>query len=221
MLLTGVVSLAAICLSVFASSVPAQTLLVNYDFASLNPGTPCTAMPRSTATNVTSIFSTGGSGGGTCAASLGIPSYVSYAFADNDDNPGVKILSTSADSKDYFQFQLNGVSAFRDYKLFFQAQRINSIDVQYSLDGVNFTDFKRLYFGQTLRLYFKFSIDLSSIAEIQNQPTVYIRVQSNTGAPLYNNRFDIDNFQVQATATVKKRKRVRFIDPSLATDSSR
>jgi hypothetical protein len=216
-MLTGAVSLAAVCLILCASSVPAQTLLVNYDFASLNAGTPCTAMPLSTAPGVTSIFSASQ----TCTASSGDMTVDGEAYAGNAYNPGVRLLSAGAASKDYFQFKLDGVSAFRDYKLFFQAQRITAIDVQYSLDGVNFTDFKRLSFGPIQPLYHMFFVDLSSAAEIQNQPTVYIRLQGYTSSPVYGYWLDIDNFQVQATATVKKRKRVRFIDPSLSPDGSR
>ncbi len=213
----GVISLAAICLMMCASNAPAQTLLVNYDFASLIAETPCAASPLTTAPGVTSIFSASR----TCTASHGDTTSDGQGFAVNAPNPGVRLLSASADSKDYFQFQLDGVSAFRDYKLFFQAQRITAIDVQYSLDGVNFTDFKRLFFGQILPLYQRFVVDLSSAAQIQNQPTVYIRLQGYTSNSIYSYWLDIDNFQVQATTTVKKRKRVRFIEPSLSPDGSR
>jgi len=204
----GIVSLMAFCLVMFNSNTKAQTLIVNYDFASLIPGTPCAATPLTTAAGVTATLTTGETGGGNCIASHGDTTGVE-AFVDNEYNPGVELLSTVTDSKGYFQFQLEGVSAYRDYKLFFQAQRKSSIDVQYSLDGINFTDFTRLYFGPIQPLYHDFHVDLSSVAEIEGQPTVYIRLLGMSRA---NNdySFDIDNFQVQATRATKSRKRVRI-----------
>lgn len=205
----GIVSIAVICLAVFNSNTKAQSLVVNYDFASLIPGMPCMVDPLMTSGGVTATFSTGGTGSGICIASRGDSTGYGVPFADNEYNPGVRLLSTSADSKDYFQFQLDGVSAYRDYKLFFQARRITSIDVQYSLDGITFTDFTQLHFSPIQPLYHAFHVDLSSVAEIEGKPTVYFRLVGTSAADR-NALFDIDNFQVQATSATKSRKRVRF-----------
>ena len=204
----GIVSLTAICLAMFNSNTQAQTLLVNYDFASLVPGSPCAATPLTIAGGVTATLITGGTGGGSCIPSHGDTTSFEEAFAANEYNPGVQLASSLTDSKDYFQFQLEGVSAYRDYKLFFQARRIPSIDVQYSLDGINFTDFIRLHFGLNQTLYHEFYVDLSAVAEIERQPTVYIRLVGTSRAS-NGYSFDIDNFQVQATRATKKRNRVR------------
>lgn len=210
----GIVSLIAICFMVFNSKTKAQTLLVNYDFASAVAGTPCTVTPLTTATGVTSIFTTGGTDGENCNTSLGygmLNPTTGYAFAYNKDaNQSVSVSSTAFDAENYFQFQLNGVSAFHGYYLHFQSMRSGPIDVQYSLDGVDFTSFIQL----PKPLYpdnFPFKIvDLSSVTAIDRQPTVYFRLvgKSVSNRNLY---FVIDNFQVQATTTVKSRKRVRFL----------
>lgn len=213
----GIVSLMAICLALFNSSIKAQqTLLANYDFASAVAGTPCTATPLSTATNVTSIFTSGGTNGGTCNTSPGQESRIAfnigYAFANNQDgNLAISTGSSAGDSVGYFQFELSGVSSFHGYKLSFQRRRTDAIDIQYSTDGINFTSFTRIptsWFPD----HFPFLIvDLSSVTAIDNQPTVYFRLEGiryGTYAQLIG--LTIDNFQVQATAATKSRKRVRF-----------
>ncbi len=208
----GIVSLMAICLTLFNSNTKAQTLLVNYDFASAIAGTPCTATPLTTATNVTSIFTTGGTDGETCTISEGTPTSqrTGFAFAENKDaNLAVSLSNSDVDAENYFQFQLTGVSAFRSYQLNFNAIQSGPIDVQYSLDGVNFTSFTQLPLP-IHKLYFpRIIVDLSSVTAIDRQPTVYFRLVGKSRHNL-SLRFVIDNFQVQATAATKSRKRVRL-----------
>lgn len=67
----GIVLLMVICLVIFNLNTKAQTLLVNYDFASAIAGTPCTATPLTIASGVTSTFTSGGTNGGTCTTPLG------------------------------------------------------------------------------------------------------------------------------------------------------
>jgi len=205
----GIVSLMAICLTLFNSNTKAQTLLVNYDFASAIAGTPCTATPLTTATNVTSIFTTGGTNSGTCSILPGTPAQIPYAFAENQDaNHAVNISSSAVDSVNYSQFQLIGVSAYRGYKLYFQVERSGPIDVQYSIDGNNFTSFKQIPKPIHKWRFPPTVVDLSSVTAIDGQPTVYFRLvgKSDRNPGLY---FLIDNFQVQATRG-KSRKRVRL-----------
>ena len=206
----GIISLTAICLVLFNSSVKAQqTLLVNYDFASAVAGTPCTAMPLTTAPNVTSIFTTGGTDGETCTTPSGMHTQIPDAFAENQDaNQAVGLNSRAVDSVNYFQFQLDGVGSYRDYKLYFQLRQSGPVDVQYSIDGNSFTSFTQIP-NPTHKWRFPPSVvDLSSETAIEGQPTVYFRLvgKSDRNPGL---TFEIDNFQVQATRATKKRNRVR------------
>lgn len=205
----GIVSLMAFCLAMFNSNAQSQTLLVNYDFASAVAGTPCTATPLMTAANVTSIFTTGGTNGGTCNTYQGTTysSQITFPFVVNKEaNLAVNIRNSTAEDVSYFQFQLNNVSAYRDYKLFFNAQ-IATIDFQYSLDGINFISFAQIP-STILAIYLPPRlIDLSSATVLSGQPTVYFRL---VGKKEISSNFTIDNFQVQATAIAKSRKRVRL-----------
>ena len=211
----GIVSLTAICLVMFNSSIKAQqTLLVNYDFASAVAGTPCTATPLSTASGVISTF-TSGANGGPCYTYLGgamLNPEIGYVFTQNEDrNLAVSLGSSTGDSVGYFQFQLSGVSSFHGYKLYFQRIRNDAIDVQYSTDGINFTSFTRIFSSLNPDNFPRLIIDLSSITAIDNQPTVYFRLEGiRYGTYSQFIGLTIDNFQVQATAATKSRKRVRF-----------
>lgn len=206
----GIVSLTAICLAMFNSNTKAQTLLVNYDFASAVAGTPCMATPLTTAPGVTSIFTTGGTDGGICTTPFGMYQRPE-AFAENqDESQSVGLQNSTIGAENYFQFQLSDVGSYRNYKLYFQAIHGDPIDVQYSIDGNNFTSFKQI--PRDIRQWRSPSIviDLSSVTAINGQPTVYFRLVGKTDRSqgLY---FAIDNFQVQATAATKSRKRVRFL----------
>ncbi len=209
----GIISLMAICFTMFNSNTQAQTLLVNYDFASAVAGTPCTATPLKTATNVTSIFTTGGTNGETCNTWFGygmVNPTTGYAFAMNEDaNLSVSLNRSGADLTAYFQFQLSGVSAFRGYKLYFQRTRQSAIDIQYSIDGNNFTSFTQIPASLFPDNFPPVIVDLSSITTINNQPTVYFRLVRKNDDKI-GSHLTIDNFQVQATTATKSRKRVRF-----------
>ncbi len=202
----GIVSLLAICFALFVANADAQTTLVNYDFASAVAGTPCTASPLSTATGVTSAFSTGGTvGGGTCTTPAGAAVASPPAFVANASNQSVSVSSFASTSTNFFQFQLSGVSSYQDYMLFFQARRSGTgpvnVDVQYSLDGTSFTTFSTIQppNSTTFTAATAFTIDLSSVVAIENQPTVYFRLLGRDGTSAAGT-FVIDNFQVQATA---------------------
>jgi hypothetical protein len=183
-------------------SIYAQTVLVNYDFASAVAGNPCTASPLTTATGVTSTFTTGGTGGGTCTTPAGTAATSPPAFVANAANQSVSLTSFAAGSSNFFQFQLSGVSSYQDYALFFQSQRSGTgpvnADVQYSTNGTTFTTFQTVNPGNGV--FAAFNIDLSTIAAIENQPTVYFRIlgYGGTGGA---GTFRIDNFQVRAIAT--------------------
>jgi hypothetical protein len=199
----GIVSLMAICLALFSASANAQTVLVNYDFASAVAGTPCTASPLTTASGVTSTFTTGGTGGGTCTTPAGTAATAPPAFVANAANQSVSLTSFLAGSSNFFQFQLSGVSSFENYMLFFQAQRSGTgpvnADVQYSTNGTTFTTFQTINPGNGV--FAAFNIDLSSIPAIEGQPTVYFRIVGSGGTGAAGT-FRIDNFQVQASTIV-------------------
>jgi hypothetical protein len=177
-----------------------QTVLVNYDFASAVAGTPCTASALTTAGGVTSNFTTGGTGGGTCTTPAGTAATAPPAFVANAANQAVSLTSFAAGSSNFFQFQLSGVGAYKDYMLFFQAQRSGTgpvnADVQYSLDGTTFTTFQTVNPGNGV--FAAFNIDLSAVSAIEGQPTVYFRILG-TGGTGAAGTFRIDNFQVQAS----------------------
>ncbi len=178
------------------TSANAQTLLVNYDFASAVAGTPCTAAPLTTATGVTSTFTTTT---GTCTTPAGTASTAPPAFVANAASQSVSVTGFATGSSNGFLFQLSGVSSFQNYMLFFQAQRSGTgpvnADVQYSTNGTTFTTFQTINPGNGV--FAAFSIDLSSIAAIENQPNVYFRVLGSGGTGAAGT-FRIDNFQVQA-----------------------
>lgn len=179
-------------------SVFAQTVLVNYDFASAVAGTPCTATPLSTAGGATSTFTTST---GTCTTPAGTAAAAPPAFVANANNQSVSITGFAAASSNYFQFQLGNLSGYRDFMLFFQAQRSGTgpvnADIQYSTNGTTFTTFQTVNPGNGTFTGAAFNIDLSAIAAIENQANVYFRIvgYNGTGA---GGTFRIDNFQVQA-----------------------
>ncbi|HEX8249501.1 MAG TPA: carboxypeptidase-like regulatory domain-containing protein [Pyrinomonadaceae bacterium] len=189
--------------AVFLLNASAQTVLVNYDFASAVAGTPCTASPLTTATGVTSTFTTGGTGGGTCTTPAGTAATAPPAFVANAANQSVSLTSFAAGSSNFFQFQLSGVGSFQNYMLFFQSQRSGTgpvnADIQYSTDGMTFTTFQTVNPGNGV--FAAFNIDLSAVSAIENQPTVYFRILG-TGGTGAAGTFRLDNFQVQAAATV-------------------
>lgn len=194
-------TIAAFFVLLTSASVWAQTTLVNYDFASAVAGTPCTASPLTTASGVTSTFTTGGTGGGTCTTPAGTAAASPPAFVANAANQAVSLSSFAAGSSNFFQFQLSGVGNFQDYRLFFQSQRSGTgpvnADIQYSTNGTTFTTFQTVNPGNGV--FAAFTVDLSTIAAIENQPTVYFRILGSGGTGAAGT-FRIDNFQVQATA---------------------
>ncbi len=196
----GIGSLMTICLVLFSSTINAQTLLVNYDFASAVAGTPCTASTLNTPpAGVTSTFTTGGTGGGTCTTPAGTAATAPPAFVANAANQSVSLTSFAAGSSNFFQFQLGGVSSFQNYMLFFQSQRSGTgpvnADVQYSTNGTTFTTFQTVNPGNGV--FAAFNIDLSAVTAIEGQPTVYFRILGSGGTGAAGT-FRIDNFQVQA-----------------------
>lgn len=188
----------------FTGSVSAQqTVVVNYDFASAVAGTPCTATPLTMASGVTSTFTTGGTGGGTCTTPAGTAVASPPAFVANSLNQSVSLTSFAAGSTNYFQFQLSGVTNFKDYMLFFQSLRSGTgpvnLDVQYSTNGTTFTTFQTINPGNGAVA--SFNIDLSAVPAIENQPNVFFRLLGRDGTGS-TGTLRIDNFQVAATSTL-------------------
>ncbi|CAN5212334.1 hypothetical protein BH20ACI1_BH20ACI1_13270 [soil metagenome] len=200
----GGILLIAFCFALFSVSANAQTLLVNYDFASAVAGTPCTATALTTATGVTANFTTGGTGGGTCTTPTGTAAASPPAFTANALNQAVSLTSFASTSTNYFQFQLSGVSAYQDYMLYFNARRSGTgpvnVDVQYSTDGMTFMTFSIIQPpDSSFTTASRFNVDLSTISAIEGQPSVYFRLSGRDGTGAAGT-FVIDNFQVQAMA---------------------
>jgi len=155
----------------FSSQVSAQTVLVNYDFASAVAGTPCTAAPLTTASGITSTFTTGGTGGGTCTTPAGTAATAPPAFVANAANQSVSLTSFATGSTNFFQFQLSGGDGFRDYMLFFQLQRSGTgplnADIQYSTNGTTFTTFQTVNPGNGV--FAAFNIDLSAMTTFRSK----------------------------------------------------
>src|SRR5215213_11083858 len=110
-------------LAVFLSNAHAQTVLVNYDFATAVAGAPCAATPLTTASGVTSVLRTGGTGAGTCITPNGTAATAPPAFVANADSQSISLTSFAAASTNYFEFELNGVDTYQNFMLFFQLQR--------------------------------------------------------------------------------------------------
>lgn len=178
----------------------AQTVLVNYDFANAVAGTPCTATPLTSATGVTSTFTTST---GTCTTPAGAATTTTPApFVANASNQSVSISGFNPGFTGYFQFQLSGVSSYQNYMLYFQNQRSGSgpvnFDIQYSTDGTNFTTFQSFTSATALSTG-GVSVDLSAVSAIEGQANVYFRIVGRDGTSTTNaGTFRIDNFQVQA-----------------------
>jgi hypothetical protein len=158
-----------------------------------------TATPLSTAAGVTSTFTTGGTGGGTCTTPAGTAT-TATAFTPNTANQAVSLSSFLAGSSNFFQFQLSNVQGFQNYMLYFQTRRSSTgpanADIQYSTDGMTFTTFQSIAVPATTP-FSAFNIDLSAVNAIENQPNVFFRILGRDGTGS-TGTFVIDNFQVQA-----------------------
>jgi len=188
-----IVSLMAICFALFSSNVSAQTTIVNYNFNDAVQGTPCN--PGTSSGVVSSVFTTST---GTCTTPTGTAATAPPAFTAAPV-AGVSVsINNATTTQQYFQFQLNNVASFSSYMVFFQAQRSSTGPpngvLQYSLDGVTFVDAGTFAVPTT---FGAFTFDLSGIAALNNQPTVFFRVAAS-GASGTTGTFRIDNFQVQA-----------------------
>lgn len=185
---------------IFTGQISAQTVLVNYDFATATE-TPCAATPLTTASGITSTFTTGGNGN--CTTPAGTAAGSPPAFVANAISDAVSVTGFAAGSTNSFRFQLSGVASYQNYSLFFQSRRSatgpGNVDIQYSLDGVAFTTFQTFTppgaFNATGT-----TVDLSAVSAIENQPTVFFRLLGRDGTG-GTGTFAIDNFQVRAFST--------------------
>jgi hypothetical protein len=188
--------LMTICFALFSVVINAQTTLVNYSFNDAVAGNPCNAGTVTTATGVTSTFTTSRD----CATVAGVAT-TSAAFTPNTAGTAVSLSNFANGTTQFFQFQLSGVSSFQDYMLYIQLRGsgtgATSVTLQYSLNGTTFTDFQTF---ATTTTFAPYTFDLSSIAAIEGQSTVYFRFVgvNTTGATGTIGTFVIDNFQVQA-----------------------
>lgn len=191
------------------AAVNAQSLVVNYDFASTTSTTTTNAAcvtsttPLTVNTGVTSTFSTST---GTCSTPAGNASTVPPAFAANASNQAVSIAGFATGATNYFQFQLSGVSGYQNYMLYFQAARSGTgptdAAVQYSTDGTNFTTFTTVNPPATANplVLGSYNVDLSTITALNGQPTIYFRIVGSGGTNP-SGTLRIDNFQVSARLT--------------------
>jgi hypothetical protein len=119
----------------------------------------------------------------------------------------------------YFQFALAGSSlnTYGSYKVYAQAQRSTSgpatITLSYSTDGTNFSNATPTLTTGT-GAFAAQAFDLSSVAALNNQATVYFRITFSGGA---TGTIRVDNFQVQAVAGTSTSPR---LNPSATTLTS-
>lgn len=189
------VILTAIFFAAFSINAGAQTLLVNYAFNDAAVGTPCDGGTSNASGGVTATFTTGNAGA--CTTPAGAAT-TAGAFTQNTAGTAVSINGFANGATNYFQFQLSGVSSFQNYQVYFQAVRSGTgptnADLQYSLDGTNFTTIQSVQINATPTAY---NLDLSAVTAINNQPNVYLRLVGTTGSGGAGT-FRIDNFQAQA-----------------------
>lgn len=194
------VSFLVICFVFLTLAVSAQTTIVNYNFNDAVAGSPCNPGTVTNASGSTSIFSTSAA---SCTTPAGVAT-TGTAYAANTPGTAVSISNFANGGTQYFQFQLNGVSSFKDYLLYVQLRGSNtgatSVAVQYSLDGTMFTTFSNI---MTTTSFAAYPVDLSAVDSIEGKPTIYIRLLgSNTaGTTGTTGTFAIDNFQIAATPT--------------------
>ena len=196
-----VFSLTAFCFALLSTTAKAQFVVVNYDFAtaSVTATSPCTVTPKSVAGNVTATLTT--STGNCTTFATGRATVTPPAFVVNAANQAISI--NNAVTQQYYQFQLSGagLSTASNYMVFFQTSRSNTGPpngvLQYSTDGINFTDF--MTFTVPTAFDDGIAFDLSGITALNNQTNIYFRIAAS-GASGTAGTFRIDNFQVQAQA---------------------
>jgi hypothetical protein len=116
----------------------------------------------------------------------------------------LSINGFSTNTAQYYQFQLSAVQAYANYQVYFQANTGTSnnspttVTLQYSTDGVNFTNFQSASLSSTFTAYF---FDLTAISALNFQQTIYFRIVGSGGTNA-NTVLRIDNFQVQALTAV-------------------
>jgi hypothetical protein len=189
------------CLAFSAAGVEAQTVLVNYSFNNATGGTTCNPGAYNSPPGVTATLTTSR----TCATSSGVAT-TPTAFTQNQTaGSSISIDGFSANTTQYFQFQLSGVQAYANYQVYFQANTGNSINspttvtLQYSTDGQSFTNFQSAALNRdTFTAYF---FDLSAVPDLNYQQTIYFRIVGSGGTN-GNTILRIDNFQVQALTAV-------------------
>jgi hypothetical protein len=127
------------------------------------------------------------------------------------------MANSSGTNSKYFQFQLGGaaLNTYGSYKLYFQSQRSSSgaqaITVGYSINGTSYTNLATTVmvpasFGESI-------VDLSGIAALNNQTSIYIRLLASGASGAGTLR--IDNFQVQAVAGTSTTPRLTPSVPTL------
>jgi hypothetical protein len=182
-----------------ANMATGQTTIANYDF---NNCTHYSNLAASTANNITSTI-----------IDTTVVTYQTYsgiasgslAFTSNGTAGNALAMSNSSGSNSkYWDFKLSGslLSSYKSYKVYLQAQRSSTgaqtVTVAYSTDGSNFTSF-----GTTMSpgngSFTEQIFDLSGIAAIDNQGSIYIRIMASGASGTGTLR--IDNLEVLALLT--------------------
>ena len=185
-------------------------VLVNYSYSQLATGpAPASIVPNFTAPAVTGNMTFGSTGSPTLLANTTVitPGVMTGPLAFMANNETLRCLRSdlqplSNSSFPYYQFQISGLSSFRNYQLYFQqyhenASNPDSIVVYWSTDGVTYTrSGLSIFLGGSNKIWHEAYQNLSAITAINNQPNVYFRIYfvGLNGNP--DIRFD--NFQFSA-----------------------
>ena len=175
---------------------PAATTIVNYDF---NAGSGYSGLTPTLASGTTSSASSTQPFLVRAGTATGGGAFTANASAGR----GVALGDSTGTNTRYFQFQLGGASLplNRHYKVHVQAQRpangAPTVTLAYSTDGATFTNLPAtLNLG--IGVYLSRVFDLSSIAALDHQSTIYFRLMASGAAGGPGAELVIDNFQVQA-----------------------
>jgi CSLREA domain-containing protein len=171
------------------------TTIVNYNF---NSGSSFAALTPTLASGVTSTASSTQP----FVTIAGTVTDASAFTANNLAQNALAMADTTGTNTRYFQFQLGGPSLIqnRNYKVYVQASRTASaastLTLAYSTNGSTFTNLATTL-SPGIGTYTSQVFDLSSVAGLNHQPSVYFRLLVS-GASSSSFGLAIDNFQVQA-----------------------
>jgi hypothetical protein len=180
------------------TSVPvlAQTTIVNFDF---NSGTSYATLSPSLAANITCAANSSQAFATVGGIASGAGAFTANATAGN----AITMSDSSGSNTKYFTFLLggSGLSSYKTFKLYFQAQRSSTgaqtVTVQYSLNGGTFTTFTGNTMSPGNGSFVEATISLPIAVD---NPTTSVEFRLFASGASGTGTLRIDNFQVQASS---------------------